>query len=204
MRTSDTNYTDLMGKFPVELFMRNNYVMLSFYRGYVHTEPMKDRSSASLVDAYAATFAFYRRSNQAPRFQRLDNETSAAVNTYLRDVAKVVIEFVPPNNKRTNTAERIIRSWRNHFISGLYSLDSRFPLQCWDYLLAQTDLTYNLLHPCPTNPAISAYEGFHGATYDFSSHPIATLGTHVLVYESPAQRSTWAAHGVDASTLAQP
>ena len=119
---------------------------------------------------------------------RLDNGTSTAVDTHLRDVAKVDIEFVPPNNKRTNTAERIIRSWRNHFISGL---------QCWDYLLQQTDLTYNLLHPCPTNPSISAYEGFHGATYDFAAHPIAPLGTHVIVYESPAQRSTWAAHGVD-------
>ena len=139
MKTQDTNYTDLMGKFPVESFMRNNYVMFSFYRGYVHTEAMKDRSSASLVAAYAATFAYYRRSNQTPRYQRLDNETSAAVDTYLRDIAKVVIEFVPPNNKRTNTAERIIRTWRNHFISGLHSLDSRFPLQCRDYLLAQTD-----------------------------------------------------------------
>ena len=97
MKTQDTNYTVLMGKFPVESFMRNDYVMLSFYRGYVHTEAMKDRSSASLVAAYAATFDYYRRSNQAPRFQRLDNETSAAVNTYFRDVAKVVIEFVPPN-----------------------------------------------------------------------------------------------------------
>ena len=49
MKTNNTNYTDLMGKFPVESFMRNNYLMLSFYRGYVHTEAMKDRSSTSLV-----------------------------------------------------------------------------------------------------------------------------------------------------------
>ena len=60
MKTNNTNYTDLMGKFPVESLMRNNYVMLSFYRGYVHTELMKDRSSASLVAAYAATFEYYR------------------------------------------------------------------------------------------------------------------------------------------------
>ena len=70
MKTQDTNYTDLMGKFQLESFMRNNYIMLSFYRGYVHTEAMKDRSSASLVAAYAATFDYYRRSNQAPRTPR--------------------------------------------------------------------------------------------------------------------------------------
>ena len=91
VKSQDTNYTDLKGKFPVESFMRNNYVMLSYYRGYVHTEAMKDRSSASLVAAYAATFAYYSRLNQTPRYQRLDNETSAAVDTYLRDIAKVVI-----------------------------------------------------------------------------------------------------------------
>ena len=163
---------------------------------------MKDRSSASLIAAYTATFKYYRRSNQTPWFQRLDNETSTA---YLRDVAKVIIEFVPPNSKRTNTIECIIRSWRNHCISGLHLLDALepnhfpklIPLQCWDYLLNQTDLTYNILHPCPTNPSISAYERFHGAPCDFAAHSIAPLNTHVVVYESPPQRNTWAAHGVD-------
>ena len=42
IQPNDTNYTDLMGKLPVESFLRNNYVMLSFYKGYVHTEAMKD------------------------------------------------------------------------------------------------------------------------------------------------------------------
>jgi len=197
MKEHETNYTDLMGKFPVESFLRNNYVMLSFYCGHVHTEPMPDRSTASLVAAYTRTFAYYRRFGQVPAFQRMDNETSADLNTFLRDVAKVTIEFVPPNNKRTNTAERIIRSWRNHFISGLHTVDSRFPMQCWDELLAQVDFTYSLLHPWTPNPTISAYEGFHGRTYDFAAHPIAPIGTHVVVYESPEQRATWAAHGVD-------
>jgi hypothetical protein len=197
MKAHDTNYTDLMGKFPVESFLRNNYVMLSFYRGHVHTEPLPDRSTASLIAAYTKTFAYYRRFGQVPTFQRMDNETSADLNTFLRDIAKVTVEFVPPNNKRTNTAERIIRSWRNHFISGLHTVDSRFPMQCWDELLSQVDFTYSLLHPWTPNPTISAYEGFHGHTYDFAAHPIAPLGTHVVVYESPEQRATWAAHGVD-------
>ena len=30
---------------------------------------------------------------------------------------------------------------------------------------------------------------------------IAPLGTHVVVYEFPAQRTTWAAHGVDGCYL---
>ena len=37
----------------------------------------------------------------------LDNETSKGLESFLRDTAKVTIEYVPPNNKRTNVAERI-------------------------------------------------------------------------------------------------
>ena len=58
-------------------------------------------------------------------------------------------------------------------------------------------LAYNLMHPWGPNPLISAYEGFHQQPYDFAAHPIAPLGTHVVIYDSPAQRATWAAHGTD-------
>ena len=197
LKSNDTNYSDLMGRFPVESFFGNNYVLLSYFRGYVHTEPMQDRTSSSLIKAYSATFAYYKRFNQVPKYQRLDNETSKGLESFLRDTAKVTIEYVPPNNKRTNVAERIIRPWRNHYVAGLLSADPRMPLQVWDAILPQTDITYNHLHPWGPNPMISAYEGFHQQPYDFAAHPIAPLGTHVVIYDSPAQRATWAAHGTD-------
>ena len=123
----------------------------------------------------------------------MDNETSKGLEFFLRDTAKVVIEYVPPNNKRSNVAERII----NHYVAGLLSADPCMPLQVWDVILPQTDITYNILHPWGPNPLISAYEGFHQHPYDFAAHPIAPLGTHVVIYDSPAQRTTWAAQGTD-------
>jgi hypothetical protein len=33
--------------------------------------------------------------------------------------------------------------------------------------------------------------------YDYCSHPFAPLGTKVIAFESPIQRQTWAAHGVE-------
>ena len=61
LKSNDTNYSDLMGRFPVDSFLGNNYVLLSYFRGYVHTEPMQDRTSSSLIKAYSATFAYYKR-----------------------------------------------------------------------------------------------------------------------------------------------
>jgi hypothetical protein len=92
----------------------------------------------------------------------------------------------------------MIRAWRNHFIASLPSMDPNFPMTSWeDELLAQTDLTYNLLHPWKPNPDISAYDGFHGCAYDFNAHPIAPIGTKVVIFDSPAQRATYGSHGVD-------
>ena len=63
LKSHDTNYSDLMGRFPVESFLGNNYVLLSYFRGHVYAELMTDRTSASLVKAYSATFAYYARQN---------------------------------------------------------------------------------------------------------------------------------------------
>lgn len=197
LRDDTINYSDLPGRFPVESFLGNNYVLLSFFRGHVHTEALPDRSGPSLVAAYRSTFEYYHRHFQRPKFQRLDNETSVALENFLRHEAHVTIQYVPPNNKRTNKAERIIRSWKNHYISGLHTCDPRLPLQLWDEFLPQTDITYNILHPWTLNPKLSAYEGFHGHQYDFNAHPIAPVGTHVVVYETPSIRQSWAAHGLD-------
>ena len=80
----------------------------------------------------------------------MDNETSKGLESFLQDTAKVTIEYVTPNNKRTNVAERIIHLWRgNHYVAGLLSADFRMPLQVRDAILLQTDITYNLLHPYP-------------------------------------------------------
>jgi hypothetical protein len=60
----------------------------------------------------------------------------------------------------------------------------------------QVELTLNILRPFGPNSKVSAYEGIHGRQYDFKAHPLAPCGTHVLVHETPQQRTSWASHGV--------
>jgi hypothetical protein len=85
---------------------------------------------------------------------------------------------------------------QNHFISMLCTTHPTFPLDLWDELLPQCELTLNLLRAYAPDPTISAYEGVHGKPYDFLGYPFAIAGTPVLIHETPANRASWAPHGV--------
>ena len=103
---------------------------------------------------------------------------------------------MPPHIHRRNSAERAIQTFGNHFIAGLASTDSNFPLSNWCRLLPQAELTLNLLRPSRLNPKLSTYAQLEGA-FDFTRTPLAPPGTRVIVREKPTQRRTWALHGID-------
>jgi hypothetical protein len=102
----------------------------------------------------------------------------------------VTLEFVPPRMHRANKAERAIRDWKTHLIAMLDTVHITFPLDLWDELLPQADLTLNLLRPYKPKPELSAYAGIFGKPYDFMGHPLAPVGTSVLIHETPQQRSS--------------
>ena len=126
--------------------------------------------------------------------QRADNETSGQLERFLMKQG-IQLSFVPPSNHRANAAERSIRDVKNHLISTLATADPAFPLALWDELLQQVEITINLLRPASSNPDMSAYEAFHGRTYDFVAHPIVPCGTALIIHDAPQNRASWAPHG---------
>ena len=84
------------GRFPFTSHLGHEYMLLSIYRGYIHVELMTSREGAELVRAYRATYSFFARLTDQPNLQMLDNETSTTLNEYLRNEARVTVEFVPP------------------------------------------------------------------------------------------------------------
>ena len=194
---STTQHSDATGRFPIMSRRRNNYLLVSVYKGYIHLEPFKSRSAGDYVDAYRATIAFFTEHlGTSPSVVRLDNETSESLESFFKDDAKVKWEYVPPNNHRTNKAERSIRTAKNHILATLSGVHSSFPMHLWDDILPQCELTLNHLRPFADNPAISAYDGLHpSAPYDFLAHPLAPIGTLALAFDSPSTRGSWAPHG---------
>ena len=196
--STDVNASDLTGRFPITSRGGFSYFLVSVFNGYIHAEMMRSRTKAEYVQAFRATLKFFKEKGGAqPMVQRLDNEKSDDLKTFFAEEAKVKVEFVAPGNHRANLAERAIRDFKNHVIAVLSSTDPSFPIELFDELMPQIELTLNHLRPCKHKPSVSAYEGLHGKRYDFSAHPIAPAGVKVVVFEAPADRGAFAPHGLN-------
>jgi hypothetical protein len=75
----------------------------------------------------------------------MDNGCSAAVEKYIRSEA-INIQIVTPHNHQANASEHAIATFKEHFIAALATVDMLCPLQLWDELLPQVELTLNMLH----------------------------------------------------------
>ena len=104
----------------------------------------------------------------------------------------VDFQLVPPHVHRRNAAKRVI-PFKGHFIAGLATLQSEFPMKEWDRLLVYAQLTLNHLRASRRQTTLSAHAAALG-TYNFDAHPLAPPGTKVLVHETSEQRGTFDFH----------
>ena len=192
------NHADATGRFPIPSTAGSSYMLVFFCEdsNYIHVVPMPSRSTASYVTAFRSALFFFKRSGFLPHIQRLDNEASADLHNLLNREFDIQVRLAPPGNHRTLKAERAIQTFKNHFISTLCTSDPSFPLHLWEHCLPQILLTLNCMRASAVNPDISAYAQMHG-NFDFQAHPIAPIGTPVIIYEAPkTHRASWAPHGV--------
>ena len=191
-------HTDQTGRFPVPSTNGNNYVMVlyAYDANAILVAPLKSRSANNILIAYKKLHARLVKAGIRPKLQRLDNECSELLKDFLEE-EEIDFQLSPPGMHRRNSAERAIRTFKNHFIAGLSSTDPKFPLGLWDYLLPQAEITLNLMRQSRLNPNLSAYTQISGV-FDFNRTPLAPPGTQVLVHEKPSNRASWDPHGVDA------
>ena len=190
-------HSDAAGEFPFESYEGNKYILVSVFLNYIHVEPLQDRSAPSYIKAYRAIVDFYKSFGFPISLLRLDNESSDALENYFKTEARIPFQYISPHNKRANKAERAIQSFKNHLIASVASANPDFPNALWDKLLFQLELTLAHLRPFALDPDISSYEGLFGKKFDFIAHPIAPVGTKVLIYVPPDLRTSWENHGVE-------
>jgi len=195
LHRAGTVYSDLTGKFIVQSSQGNNYILI-VYDGdsnYIFAEPLPSRTALQITKAYNKIHQLLVNRGLIPRLLIHDNETSTGLQQLLTSQG-VEFQLVPPHQHRANAAERVIRTFKSHFISTLCSCDPSFPLHLWGRLLDQATITLNLLRTSSINNNLSAYVQVHGA-FDFTSTPLGPPGTKVLVHERPQHRGTWSPHG---------
>jgi hypothetical protein len=127
-----------------------------------------------------------------PKLQTLDNEASTALKSFFTD-NDVEYQLVPPHCHRRNAAELAIRTFKEHFLSGLASVDTAFPLHLWDRLLPQAEMTLNLLRKSRQHPQLSAAAHYHGMV-DYNKTAFAPPGCKIIAHEKHSQQRTWAPH----------
>ena len=188
-------YTNLTGRFPVQSSRGNKYILVAYNydSNSIHVRPLKSRHDSDTIKAYQDIYDMLKQRGHKPQLHWLDNEASKALKTFIQK-EHTEYQLTPPHIHRRNAAERAIRTFKNHFISGLCSVDKNFPLHLWCRLLDQAELTLNMLRTSRLNPHLSAHEQLHGI-HDFNAIPLAPPGTKCIAHEKPSQRRTWAPHG---------
>jgi hypothetical protein len=180
-------YTDLTGKFPVRSRKGNSYVMVCYVYdcSYVKVIPVKSRSASEWVNAYDTVHQELTVKGFKPKLQTLDNEASAALKTFFT-VNDIAYQLVPPHCHRRNAAERAIRTFKEHFVAGISSVDPAFPLHLWDRLLPQAEITLNILRTSRLHPQLSAAAHFHGLV-DYNKTAFAPPGCKIIAHEKPGK-----------------
>jgi hypothetical protein len=146
-------------------------VLYDYDSNAIHVELMKSKSGAEILAAYQRAHSLFTHRGLQPQLQRLDNEASTALQSFMT-THQVDFQLAPPHLHRRNAAERAIRTFKNHFIAGLCSTNPDFPLHLWDRLIPHALLSLNLLRGSRINPTLSAHAQLHGA-FDYNRTPLA-------------------------------
>ena len=96
-----------------------------------------------------------------PVFYFMNNEASTALNMTMTTI-KIKYQLVPPSNHIEKNTVIAIKTFNNHFILGLCSVDKNFNLKLWDRLLHQATISLNLLIKSITIPHLSYYNHIFG------------------------------------------
>ena len=103
---------------------------------------------------------------------------------------------MPPHIHQRNAVERAVRTFKNHFISALCTVDHLFPLYLWYRLLPQVTMALNMLRQSQLNSGLSWYKQAD-VVHNFERTPLSTLGCKVQIHENPHQWHTYAPQSVD-------
>jgi hypothetical protein len=168
-------------------------ILYDYDSNAILAQPIKDRTAPELLKAFQFMEQELVARGLRPKLMKLDKEASRLLKDYLHQ-QDITFQLVPPYSHRQNSAERAIRSFRDHLIAGLCSTDKYFPMHLWDRILPQVVITVNMLRTSRLNPKLSAATHIFGQ-YDFNRAPMAPLGTRSIAHETPGRRRTWTPHG---------
>jgi hypothetical protein len=192
-------YTDDMGCFPIRVRLGNQYVMIAYHidGNLILQKAFQTKANKHRISAFNTIMERLAAHGLSVDLNIRDNAATVDFKWVITESWKTKFQLVLPAMHRRNKAKRMIRHFKNHFLSILAGFDTTFPPYLWDLLLPQAKLTVNLLCQATINPRISTWEYFDGP-FDFNKTLLAPMGYRVLIHAKPATRHSWdyiAKHG---------
>ena len=189
-------YTDDTGRFPVHTRSGNQYIMIAYHcdANLILSEPFASRKWKHRLLAFDKIIQRLINNKLIVDLQILDNEASVEYKRAITEKWKANYQLVPPNTHRSNASERVIRTFKAHFLSVIAGVASCFPRNLWDLLLPQTELTLNLLRKSTLDPSLSAWPYFRGP-FNYDATPIGPLGCDIIAHKKTGKRHYWGFHG---------
>ena len=122
-------FFDLTGEFPYPSSRGNRYIFALYDHdsNVILTYPLKTPQGAETKRAWVTLHERLACRGVAPKIYIMDNEASADLKKAILK-HKLCYQLTPPHMHRINAAERSIRTFKNHFLSGLSSVDPTFPV----------------------------------------------------------------------------
>ena len=109
---------------------------------------------------------------------------------------KLEYQLVPLHMYRRNIVERASKTFKDHFIAGLATIDPKCSMYLWCRLLPQATMALNMMRQSRIHPSLSTYQELMGS-FDHNKILIAPFGVKVIIREKPATQQSWAIHGIN-------
>ena len=97
---------------------------------------------------------------------------------------------------QSNADEQAIHIFKAHFIAILAGVAPSLPINLWDLLLLQTEVTLNLLRQATLKPSRSAWAYFH-SPFNYNTTLIGPLGCDINSHKNTGTRHSWDFRGAD-------
>ena len=150
-------------KVPSYIHQGNKYIPVAYHydSNTIHAEPLKTCSGLYLKTDYQKLHSLLTNRGFKHVLHILDNECPNVLKNFMKEVNEK-FQLVPAHIHCRKSAERVIQTFKEHFIAGLASNHKDFPVHLWCQLLPHASLTLNLLRQSRMNPKLSGYANLMG------------------------------------------
>ena len=108
----------------------------------------------------------------------MNNEASPLLNVLLQKII-TLLQLVPRYSHRRYAAERVIRTFNNHFVVILVSVDNNIHIYLWCWIVKQVEINIHVLRTPRTKPRLLVYAKIFRTIY-FNAMPMAPPGGKLL------------------------